>query len=86
MVVKMDSNSHCLYVKFQDNLYWAIQATECNNPQKNDLHDIKIYTEDDISEGFTHQGGWDITVELPTGNQNHILYTDCIKHPIHLQL
>ena len=52
-------NSHCLYVVFQDNLlYWAIKVTVCNNPQKeDDLHDSKIYTEDDISEGCTQQGG-----------------------------
>ena len=77
--------SHCCFVKFQDNLYWAIKATVCNNPQKDNLHK-KIYTEDDIIKGCTKKGGWGITVELPTGEKMNILYTDLLRNPIHLQI
>ena len=45
----------------------------CNNPQKDNLHK-KIYTEDNIIKGCTKNGGWGITVELPTGEKTNILY------------
>ena len=46
--------SRCHYVEFQNNLYWAIKATVCNNPQKDDLHRKQIFTEEGKSAKGVH--------------------------------
>ena len=83
--IAKDKKSRCHFVKFQKNLYWAVKATVCNNPEKHNLHE-KTYTEDDISKGCTQKGGWGITVELSTGYKKNLLFTDFIQHPIQLQI
>ena len=65
-LIAKDKKSRCHLVKFQNNLYWAVQATVRNNPEKDNFHK-RIYTEEDsISKGCTQKGGWGITVELST--------------------
>jgi len=80
-----DAKARCHYVEFQNNLYWAVKATVCNNPKKDDLY-AKVYTQDDIAKGCTKRGGWGITIELSTGHKKDLLFSDFLQHPLQLQL
>ena len=39
-----DTKAHCHYVEFQNNLYWAVKVTVCNNAKKENLYAKVLYT------------------------------------------
>ena len=80
-----DKKLCCHYIEFQNNLYWAVKATVCNNLKKENLY-AKVYTQYDIAKGCTKREGWGITIELSTGHKKDLLFTDFLQHPLQLQL
>ena len=81
-----DVKGRCHYVKYQNNLYWAIkEVTVRSNPRSDDLH-RSIYTEEEILDGCTKQGGWGIGIQLENNEHKDLTFHDFIQDPNQLHL
>ena len=62
-----------------------MKVTIVSNPKIESLNN-KIYTNHEIVDGCTQQGGWGLRVQVGTGEQQNILFCDLLLAPIQLQL
>jgi hypothetical protein len=80
-----DTKGRCNYVRFETNLYYALKIKVRNNPRGEDLY-RSMYTQKEISDGCTKQGGWGIGIILANGERKDILFHDFLESPLQLQL